>query len=96
MNELREANDEEGVGESENDGDDALDLKEVFTNSFLERQSKVAGTNIVGEESGRLPPHTTIDWTPLPVKTHIGEPEFENVDNPGQWSEFTFHPVFAK
>ena len=82
--------------ESRNDGDDALDLEEGFKNDLLERQSEVDVTTTVGEESGRLPPHTTIDWTPLPVKTHIGEPEFENVDNPGQWSEFTFHPVFAK
>ena len=39
MNELREANDEGGVGESKNDGDDALELEEGFTNSLLERQN---------------------------------------------------------
>ena len=57
------------MGESDNDGDDALDLEEGFTNSLMERKIEVDGTNIVGEESGRLPPRTPIDWTPAPVKT---------------------------
>ena len=95
-NEHREANYEEGVGESENDGDDALDLEEVFANALLERESEVDGTNIVGEESGRLQPRTPIYWTPPHVKINLGELKFETVDNPGQWSEFTFIPVFTK
>ena len=95
MNELREDNDEEGVGESNNDIDGALDLDVGFTNVLLEFESEVDGTTIVGEESGRLPPRTPIDWTPPPVKK-LGEPEFKTVDNPGQWIKFTFCPVFAK
>ena len=95
MNELREDNDEEGVGESNNDIDGALDLDEGFTNVLLEFESEVDGTTIVGEESGRLPPRTPIDWTPPPVK-NLGETEFKTVDNPGQWIKFTFRPVFAK
>ena len=96
MNELREANNEEGVGESENDRDDALEPEQGFTNALLELQSEAGGTTIVGEESGRLPPRTPVDWKPPPVKTHIGAPEFKTDDNPGQWSEYTFHLVFAK
>ena len=46
-----------------------MDLEEGFTNSLLERQSEVDGKNIVGEDSGRIPPLTTIYWTLLPVKT---------------------------
>ena len=57
------------MGEIRNDGDDALELEERFTTTLLERQSEVDGTNIVGEESGRLPPRTTIDWITTPVKT---------------------------
>ena len=49
MNKIREAKDEEGVGESNNDRDDALYLEEVFTNYFLERQIEVYGTTMVGE-----------------------------------------------
>ena len=30
------------------------------------------------------------------VKTQLGEPEFETADNPGQWSELTFCPVYEK
>ena len=94
MNELREAKNEEGVSQSDNDGNDALDLEEGFTNALLERQHEVDGTTIVDEESGRLQPSTPIDWTPPHVKTHLGEPELETVDNPGQWSDFDFLPDF--
>ena len=30
------------------------------------------------------------------LKHRFVESEFDNADNPGQWSEFTFRPVFAK
>ena len=33
-------------------------------------------------------------WEPPPVKTHKGEPEFESVDNPGDWNRFVFAPKF--
>ena len=84
------------MGESNNDRDDALDLEEGFTNSLLERQSELYGMTIVGEDSGRLPPLTPIDLTLKLVKTQLGETEFNTVNNPGQWSEFTFRPVFVK
>ena len=71
MNEIREVNNEEGVGESNNDGYDALELKEGFTNALLKLQSEMDGTTIFGEESGRLPSRTPIDWTPLPVKIKL-------------------------
>ena len=54
------------------------------------------GTTIVGEDSGGIPPRTPIDLTLPPVKTQLGEPEFETVNNPGQWSEFNFLLVFSK
>ena len=50
MNELIEANNEESVVESNNDGDDAFDLEEGFKNALLECQSEVDGKIIVGEE----------------------------------------------
>ena len=62
----------------------------------MEHQIEADGTNIVGEESERLPPRTHIDWTLLPVKTQIGEPEFETGNNHGQWSKFTFLRVFER
>ena len=42
------------------------------------------GTNIFGEDSGRLPQLTPIDWTLPPVKIQLGETYFETADNPGQ------------
>ena len=33
-------------------------------------------------------------WTPVTRKEAKWEPKFEDVDNPGQWSEFTFQPKF--
>ena len=33
-------------------------------------------------------------WTPATRKEEKGDPKFEDVDNPGQWSEFTFRPKF--
>ena len=96
MNELREVNNKEGVGESDNDKDDTLDLEEGFKNSLLERQSEVYGITVFGEDLWRIPSGNPIDWTPPPVKTHLGEPEFDIVNNPGQCSEFTFCPVFSK
>ena len=96
MNELREANNEEVVGEIDHDVDDALDLEELFTYALLEHQIEVDVTTIVGDDSERPPQHTPIDLTPPPVKTQLGEPEFQTVNNTGQWSEFTFLPVFSK
>ena len=96
MNDFREENNEEGVGESNNDRDDALELEEGFANALMELQSDVDEMTIVGEDSGRLPPLNPIDWTPPPFKTRLGEQEFETVNNPDQWIELTFHPDFAK
>ena len=34
------------------------------------------------------------DWVPSLRKTHKNEPEFKDVDNPGNWPEFSFRPEF--
>ncbi len=36
------------------------------------------------------------DWSPPPRKASKGEPEFRNIDNPGDWDEFCFRPKFNK
>ena len=59
-------------------------LKRALQIPFWNVKIEVYGTTTVGEESGRLPPRTAIDWTPPPVKENLNEPEFETVDNPGQ------------
>ncbi len=42
---------------------------------------------------GWSPPYAPADWTPT-LNTSKGEPLFENVDNPGGWSSYTFRPMF--
>jgi hypothetical protein len=39
-------------------------------------------------------PGTPPDWIPPPRK--FDEPEFSTINNPGEWSEFTFRPEFNK
>jgi hypothetical protein len=33
------------------------------------------------------------DWSPT-INTNKGEPLFQDVDNPGDWSSYTFRPMF--
>jgi hypothetical protein len=40
-------------------------------------------------------PDTPTDWVPPKQKTEQGEPNFVDVDNPGEWSQFVFHPEFG-
>ena len=37
------------------------------------------------------------DWsaTKPRTKTEVGEPQFSDVDNPGEWGQYTFRPKFA-
>jgi hypothetical protein len=39
------------------------------------------------------PPYAPNDWSPT-VNTNKGEPLFEDVDNPGGWSSYTFRLMF--
>ena len=39
-------------------------------------------------------PGTPPDWVAPDPKTAQGEPDFTSVDNPGNWSDFTFRPQF--
>ena len=39
-------------------------------------------------------PTAPADWEAPPVNSKKGEPKFEEVDNPGEWSEFTYRPKF--
>ena len=48
-----------------------------------------------GAPSGWYPPEPPDDWKPWPRKVKSGEPEFSTIDNPGNWSEFTYRPTFS-
>jgi hypothetical protein len=41
-------------------------------------------------------PGTPDDWVPAQRKVDKGQPNFVDVDNPGDWSEYTFRPEFEK
>jgi hypothetical protein len=41
-------------------------------------------------------PGTPDDWVPPQRKEDKGQPHFVDVDNPGDWSEYTFRPEFEK
>ena len=40
-------------------------------------------------------PDTPTDWVPPTQKAEQGEPNFVDVDNPGEWSQFVFRPEFG-
>jgi hypothetical protein len=48
-------------------------------------------SRLYGAPPGWSPPHA--HCTPM-VNTNKGEPLFEDVDNPGGWSSYTFRPMF--
>ena len=51
-------------------------------------------TPLIGAPKGWLPPAPPETWTTHQAKTEKGEPEFKDVDNPGNWSAYTFRPTF--
>jgi hypothetical protein len=75
--------------------DGILDLEDhatqcVVTNDRRGRQlSKLSGAPV-----GWTPPGPEDGWAPKKVNTAKGEVPFEEVDNPGRWSSYTFRPVF--
>ncbi len=48
---------------------------------------------LYGAPPGWSPPCVPDDWNPT-INRNIGEPLFEDVDNPGGWSLYTFRPMF--
>ncbi len=50
-------------------------------------------SRLYGALPGWSPPCGPDDWSPT-VNTNEGEPLFEDVDNPGGWSSYTFRPMF--
>ena len=49
-----------------------------------------------GAPAGWKPPSAPDDFAPDPPKRNKGEPTtFDTVDNPGQWSQFTYRPKFG-
>jgi len=51
---------------------------------------------LFGAPKGWLPPTPPATWSRPEAKTDCDEPYFDSVDNPGNWSAFTFKPTFNK
>jgi hypothetical protein len=50
-------------------------------------------SRLYGAPPGWSPPYAPTDWSPM-VNANKGEPLFQDVDNPGGWSSYTFRPMF--
>jgi len=62
-----------------------------------ELESQQASLDIPGAPAGWKPPTAGTDWKPNKAKVDKGEPpDFEYIDNPGQWPTFAFRPTFKK
>ena len=67
----------------QNEDDTEISILDIEQNSFLVQR---IGKHI----SLPKPPD---NWNQL-VKSNEGEPQFADVDNPGEWSQYTFQPKF--
>jgi hypothetical protein len=72
---------ESGVEVDDNDGF-VCEVKDESVQSMLYRALP-----------GWSPPYGPDDWDPT-IDRNKGEPLFEDVDNPGGWSSYTFRPIF--
>ena len=59
----------------------------------ISKQGVVTDEQIDFDEKVIKPPDS---WTRPEKKDKAKEPEFENVDNPGGWSDFVFRPAYSK
>ena len=79
------------------------DFNEIKTNMLYDTKNctmsvstknKALNTYLKNTSKGRSVPSAPVGWTPATCKEAKGEPKFKDVDNLGQWSEFTFRPNF--
>jgi hypothetical protein len=58
-----------------------------------EVKDNTSNSSLFGAPPGWSAPSAPDDWNPN-VNINCGEPRFEDVDNPGGWSNCTFRPMF--
>jgi hypothetical protein len=105
-----EAKENGGGGDSDDEADDFLDHDAAMVEAIAERQEGTEDEEVIDDSDRnsvvleRCPgplidikvPGTPDDWVPAPRKEDKGQPAFVDVDNPGDWSEYTFRPEFEK
>jgi hypothetical protein len=73
---------------------------ECDTNTAVEGGTVISNTDsrqrLWGAPPGWHPPEPPPNWKSKDIKVDKGEPSFAEVDNPGQWSQYTYQPVFQK
>jgi hypothetical protein len=69
--------------------------KEVDDNDAFvcEKKDNSSNSSLYGAPPGWSAPRSPDDWNPT-VNINRGEPQFEDVDNLGGWSTYTFRPMF--
>jgi hypothetical protein len=67
-----------------------VDDNDAFVCEVKDNTSKFS---LYGAPPGWLAPSAPDDWNPN-VNINCGEPRFEDVDNHGGWSNYTFRPMF--
>ena len=111
MNDVLEEQAENGDGDSIADALESIEMDDCLEESIRDRLDilvKNEGGSEVSDcdknrilvKKGLAPevsmPTVPSDWIPPMAKVEKGEPTFENVDNPGKWSEFTYRSKFLK
>ena len=110
MDEVLEDMQEEGFGDSDNKADDLRDHDDAMIAALEERRDIAAVEEeetvdfsdqkaILLQKGATVPalklPGPPTNWLAPSRKVAKGEPLFLDVDNPGGWDEFTYHPEFA-
>ena len=103
-----EKNEEGDGGESDEDGEDSNILNDAACEALLEGGSPDDESTAVldtpkknevimlkdGTRSTLKVPGMPPNWKPKACASEKGEPEFEDIDNPGNWSKYTFRSEF--
>jgi hypothetical protein len=108
----KEAKEKGDGGDLDDEADDFLDHNAAMVEAIVERQEGTEDEEvIVIDDSDRnlavllkrpgpvidiKVPGTPDDWVPAEQKEDKGQPAFIDVDNPGDWSLYTFRPEFTK
>ena len=71
------------------------DIADDDINCHVMEAIESAMCGIDGAPEGWLPPKAPDNWMHMPSMAK-GEPPFASIENPGNWSDFTFRPKFDK
>ncbi len=110
MRDVEEEEDEEGEGDSMRDAQEVKDLEEALEESMRDRLQILVNRDEVEEaaidcetdkfilKKGISPeillPKVPDDWKPKAVNPEKNQPHWKDIDNPGNWSEYSFRPKF--